>query len=178
MLQEKGTAALGSSRLQPVDAGVILNNINIEEPGGRFRADLYIEWNLLDITIPPLRERSGDIQKCGGLLSDQGLLVRWEKPIPKLSQESPVPDKLPRLAQKGASFCTSASCPENFSDSPGIKQRRYRIKSRPGETRLLPGRKTQGASPRTETYIHPQTQKEKQDITGVWGLQTTLWRME
>lgn len=60
VLQEREIRRIGSNRVQPVDVRVIsATNINIEEKirEGQFRADLYYRLNLLDITIPPLRER-------------------------------------------------------------------------------------------------------------------------
>ncbi|MEG2936751.1 MAG: sigma 54-interacting transcriptional regulator, partial [Clostridium sp.] len=65
VLQEKEIRRIGSDRVQPIDVRVIsATNINIEEQvkAGKFRSDLYYRLNLLDIVIPPLRERKEDIQ--------------------------------------------------------------------------------------------------------------------
>ena len=66
VLQEKEIRRIGSTSVHPVDVRVIsATNINIEEKirEGQFRSDLYYRLNLLDIYIPPLRERKEDIQE-------------------------------------------------------------------------------------------------------------------
>lgn len=66
VLQEKEIRRIGSTSVYPVDVRVIsATNINIEEKisEGQFRSDLYYRLNLLDISIPPLRERKEDIQE-------------------------------------------------------------------------------------------------------------------
>ena len=68
-------------------------NINIEEKiqEGQFRSDLYYRLNLLDITIPPLRERSGDIQEMVDFYLTR-FACEMGKSIPKLSPGGgPVP---------------------------------------------------------------------------------------
>ena len=52
--------------MHPIDVRVVsATNINIEEKirSGQFRSDLYYRLNLLDISIPPLRERREDVQE-------------------------------------------------------------------------------------------------------------------
>ena len=66
VLQEKEIRRIGSTSVHPVDVRVIsATNINMEEKikEGKFRSDLYYRLNLLDISIPPLRERKEDIQE-------------------------------------------------------------------------------------------------------------------
>ena len=66
VLQEKEIRRIGSTSVHPIDVRVIsATNINIEEKirEGQFRSDLYYRLNLLDIYIPPLRERKEDIQE-------------------------------------------------------------------------------------------------------------------
>lgn len=66
VLQEKEIRRIGSTSVHPVDVRVIsATNINMEEKikEGQFRSDLYYRLNLLDISIPPLRERKEDIQE-------------------------------------------------------------------------------------------------------------------
>ncbi|MBK9291455.1 MAG: sigma-54-dependent Fis family transcriptional regulator [Bacteroidetes bacterium] len=55
---------VGSSKVQKTDVRVVAaTNVNIPEAieKGRFRQDLYYRLNTVPITIPPLRERKGDI---------------------------------------------------------------------------------------------------------------------
>lgn len=64
VLQEKEIRRIGGDRVQPVDVRVIsATNVNIDKQieEGNFRSDLYYRLNLLDINIPPLRERQEDI---------------------------------------------------------------------------------------------------------------------
>ena len=64
LLQEHTFYRVGSSKLRKVDVRIIaatnqpLENMIIE---GRFRTDLFYRLNIIDITLPPLRERKEDI---------------------------------------------------------------------------------------------------------------------
>jgi formate hydrogenlyase transcriptional activator len=64
VLQEREFERLGSPRTQKVDVRVIAaTHRNLEEmiTGRQFRSDLYYRLNVFPISIPPLRERPGDI---------------------------------------------------------------------------------------------------------------------
>ncbi|KWW39355.1 transcriptional regulator, propionate catabolism operon regulatory protein [Cupriavidus metallidurans] len=64
VLQEREVMKLGSGRATPIDVRVIAaTHRNLRElvKRGTFRADLYFRLNLLQIELPPLRERRSDI---------------------------------------------------------------------------------------------------------------------
>ncbi len=64
VLQEKSITRIGDSRIIPVDVRVICatnKNLWQEVEAGNFRADLYYRLNVINIDIPPLRERKEDI---------------------------------------------------------------------------------------------------------------------
>jgi formate hydrogenlyase transcriptional activator len=64
VLQEREFERLGSTRTQKVDVRVIAaTHRNLEEMiiEKQFRSDLYYRLNVFPISIPPLRERPGDI---------------------------------------------------------------------------------------------------------------------
>ena len=65
VLQAREIMRVGDSRVIPVDVRVIAatnRNPREEVLQGRMRADLFFRLNVLDIVVPPLRERREDIQ--------------------------------------------------------------------------------------------------------------------
>jgi DNA-binding NtrC family response regulator len=63
-LQEREIRPLGSSKSKPVDVRVIAaTNRSLQKmvEEGKFREDLWFRVNVVHITIPPLRERHGDV---------------------------------------------------------------------------------------------------------------------
>lgn len=83
-LQEGEIEPLGSNKVQKVDVRLIAatsRNLEAMMAEGRFRSDLYYRLNVLEIPIPPLRERLPDLGiLCESILEDvcQGLDLRGE----------------------------------------------------------------------------------------------------
>jgi two-component system response regulator PilR (NtrC family) len=64
VLQEKRVKRVGSVREEPVDCRIVAaSNRHLQEmmEAGAFRADLYYRLNVIQIDIPPLRDRREDI---------------------------------------------------------------------------------------------------------------------
>jgi transcriptional regulator with PAS, ATPase and Fis domain len=64
VLQEREIDRVGGSRPVPMQARVVaISNVELKQAvsKGKFREDLYYRINVVPITIPPLRERPGDI---------------------------------------------------------------------------------------------------------------------
>jgi transcriptional regulator with GAF, ATPase, and Fis domain len=83
VLQESTVERLGSPRTIQVDVRVIAatnRNIHEEVRQGRFRQDLFYRLNVFPISLPPLRERVGDIQMLTAHFVAQ-LSKRHGKPI-------------------------------------------------------------------------------------------------
>ncbi len=65
VLQEQEIERVGGSATIVVDVRVVAasnKDLTLECNEGRFRADLFDRLNVVPITLPPLRERSGDIE--------------------------------------------------------------------------------------------------------------------
>jgi len=72
VLQEKEVTRVGSQKIEPVDVRVIAaTNSDLKEliDKGRFREDLYYRLTVVEIDVPSLQERKGDIS----LLTDKFL---------------------------------------------------------------------------------------------------------
>lgn len=69
VLQDKEIERLGDNRTRPVDVRVVAaTNKDLSKliENGQFREDLYYRLNVINITIPPLRERPGDLKLLVG----------------------------------------------------------------------------------------------------------------
>ncbi len=67
VLQERAIMRLGGDRLIPVNIRVIVathRDLRLLIDEGRFRRDLYYRLNVLNLFLPPLRERRRDIPGC------------------------------------------------------------------------------------------------------------------
>jgi len=90
-IQERCVRALGSNQEEQVDVRVVSathKDLSEEIQAGRFRQDLFYRLNVIDIFIPPLRERLEDLPAlCDALLA-------------KISNEAgcPTPSMPPRAA--------------------------------------------------------------------------------
>lgn len=88
-IQERSVRPLGSTLEDAVDVRVVSathRDLAADVHAGRFRQDLYYRLNVIEIVVPPLRERREDLPAlCASLLekiaADSGL------PVPKLSQQ-------------------------------------------------------------------------------------------
>jgi two-component system nitrogen regulation response regulator NtrX len=69
VLEEKQFQRVGGGRTLTVDVRVIASSnkdLLSEIEAGRFREDLYYRLNVIPIRVPPLRERSDDIEELAG----------------------------------------------------------------------------------------------------------------
>jgi len=94
VLQEKEIMRIGGDKIIPVDVRIIAatnKRLSEEVEKGRFREDLYYRLNVLNFTVPPLRERKEDIP----------ILVREiiRKNYPKLLEKNELLDEINRRFQ-------------------------------------------------------------------------------
>lgn len=92
-IQERRVRSLGSTQEDAVDARIVSathKDLAAEVQAGRFRQDLYYRLNVIEIVVPPLRERREDLPAlCEALLAriagDAGLAP--PRPGPGLLQQ-------------------------------------------------------------------------------------------
>lgn len=89
-IQEKAVRPIGSQEEQTIDVRILSathKNLSAEVRAGQFREDLFYRINVIEITVPPLRERADDIEDLARLF-----LNRFSKeaacPPPNLSDEA------------------------------------------------------------------------------------------
>jgi DNA-binding NtrC family response regulator len=90
VLEGKRFYRLGGSREIAVDLRVIAatnRNLQREVEAGRFREDLYYRLNVASLHIPPLRDRTGDIEALVQAFL-QEFSKKFNKPVPALAPEA------------------------------------------------------------------------------------------
>lgn len=91
-LQEKQFERLGEARTRHADVRIVAatnRNLEILVKDGKFREDLFYRLSVVDVALPPLRERREDILSlCRHFLSFFAHSMR--RPIPRLSSEAEV----------------------------------------------------------------------------------------
>ena len=88
-IQERSVRPLGSTQEDAVDVRIVSathRDLAAEVPAGQFRQDLYYRLNVIEIVVPPLRERREDLAAlCAALL--ERISQESELPAPRLSEE-------------------------------------------------------------------------------------------
>ncbi|WP_341524323.1 sigma-54 dependent transcriptional regulator [Pseudomonas sp. G.S.17] len=65
-IQEKSVRSIGDQQEQVVDVRILCathKDLNAEVAAGRFRQDLYYRLNVIELAVPPLRERREDLDQ-------------------------------------------------------------------------------------------------------------------
>jgi two-component system response regulator PilR (NtrC family) len=88
-IQERSVRPLGSTQEDAVDVRVVSathRDLAADVFAGRFRQDLYYRLNVIEIVVPPLRERREDLPAlCEALLSR--IALESNLPAPRLSEQ-------------------------------------------------------------------------------------------
>jgi transcriptional regulator with PAS, ATPase and Fis domain len=89
VLEERAVTRIGALRARPIDVRfVAATNVDLEAAvtAGRFRRDLYYRINSVCLTIPPLRERRGEIEPLARLFIAQLAVAHGRRPAPILTE--------------------------------------------------------------------------------------------
>ena len=88
-IQERSVRPLGSTLEDAVDVRIVSathKDLAADVKAGRFRQDLYYRLNVIEIAVPPLRKRRGDLPAlCEALLTR--IAAESGMPVPLLSPE-------------------------------------------------------------------------------------------
>jgi len=121
LIQEKAVRPVGEQREQPVDVRILsATHRNLAElvAAGRFREDLYYRINVIEMRVPPLRERIEDIPELAARIM-QRVAARLGTPPPRLSETAlaalaayPFPGnvrELENILERAMTLCTTGT---------------------------------------------------------------------
>ncbi len=89
-IQERKVRPLGAQQEEAVDVRIVSathRDLAADVQAGRFRQDLYYRLNVIDIFIPPLRERREDLPALCQVLLER-IANESGQPVPQLSAEA------------------------------------------------------------------------------------------
>lgn len=172
VLQEKELRRIGDNKIIPVDVRIIsATNITIRRKilEGEFRSDLYYRINLLEMQLPPLRERPDDIEWIFMNLLEQHCRAHAQ-PVPHVSPEV--------LAQvRNYPWYGNVRELRNFSERLIILNEGSEITPEQLELTGLVDAAAEKDDGPAERSGPAQPYKRKEDIAREMGIsRTTLWR--
>lgn len=128
-IQEKAIRSVGGSKEVVVDVRILCathKDLASEVTAGRFRQDLYYRLNVIELRVPPLRERREDIGKLA------------EAMLRRLAQDSG--DTPARLHPEAVAKLQSYRFPGNVRELENMLERAYTLcegeEIKPGDLRL------------------------------------------
>ena len=160
VLQENSFERLGSSRTIEVDVRVIAaTNRNLEQAvaAGKFRADLFYRLNVFPLTLPPLRERTEDIEP-----------LAWTF-IGELSEK--MGKRIERIDKSDMDALLSHAWPGNVRELRNLIERSMILSTGPKLKLALPTTEHTPKAPE----IMALAEREKQHILA--ALEMTHWRI-
>ncbi|MEN9886927.1 MAG: hypothetical protein RL758_1505 [Pseudomonadota bacterium] len=90
-IQERCVRPIGSTTEIPVDVRIVSashKRLSDEVDMGRFRKDLYYRINVIELFLPPLRQRKQDLPQLAGVLIDRIAQSARLSPVPTLSSRA------------------------------------------------------------------------------------------
>lgn len=89
-IQERAIKPVGGLEEIPIDVRILSathKSLEHEVAAGSFRQDLYYRLNVIKLKVPPLRERSDDVQMLADFFLHK-IAKRWQMPPIKLAQNA------------------------------------------------------------------------------------------
>ena len=126
VLQESEVTPVGAARPVPIDVQIVAatnRDLNLEVQEGRFREDLYFRLNMVELSIPPLRQRVEDIAEFVHYFS-QRFAQKYDRPPWR-----PTPEEL-------QAFC-DYEWPGNIRELEHVIEQSYVLDTTP----MLPNRR-------------------------------------
>ena len=88
VIQERAVRPIGAMAESPVNVRILSathRDLGAEVTAGRFRQDLYYRLNVIQIVVPPLRDRVGDLQSICAAVLERIARDAGVTPVPTLS---------------------------------------------------------------------------------------------
>lgn len=101
VIEDRRVRPVGSEREVPVDLRFVFAtnaDLHMEVERGRFRADLYYRINVMQLHLPPLRDRGNDVQELADLFMEK---LSQQLGMPQVSIDAPVRVALARYGWPG-----------------------------------------------------------------------------